>query len=82
MLMKKEDFSYSYSRTGYTVFYKNQPIYAAGVAREDEAHARRYPSNAKLSKESAERERNRILAGYMCPDTRERIRKIDNETEI
>lgn len=69
--------TYTYTRNGYMLYYKDRPIGGAGTDNE-KAHL----SNLKLYKEQAELEKQRLLNGICNKYMLDAIQEIDSKPMI
>lgn len=74
-MINPNDIHYEYNVQGYMVYYKDKPIYGAGIDKID----KRRRSNLKLFREEAELVKRQIVNGFMGQDTKDRIKIIDLE---
>lgn len=70
--------TYTCTRNGYMLYYKDRPIGGAGTDTEKKPHW----SNMKLNKEQAELEKQRLLNGIGRKDMLDAIQEIDSKPMI
>ena len=75
--MEPQDITCEYNYSGYRVLYKGVMLCGSGVMEDCYKKKRKNPSDLKLFRECAKREKNRILYGVMPDYIRLRIMDIE-----